>query len=584
MNSRLRAFLSVISGLVFPLMLVGCDEPQQTSAPASVDSGSGPAQLAEHSNLFKKEIVNPAPGVYVAVGYGLANSIMLEGEDGIVIVDTMEGRPQAEAVFADFRKITDKQVKAIILTHNHTDHVYGSGVFAAEEHAAGRSVPVYAHRTTEGYIDKIINVLVDTIYARSLRMFGTLLPADQAVNAGIGPHLKVDTSQLALVRPTHVFDDTLDVTVAGLHMKLLHMPGETEDQIAVWLPDQKLLLPGDNIYQAFPNLYTIRGTAHRDLMQWVRSLDKLRDLGANLIVPSHTRPLSGKAEIEEVMKAYRDAIQYVHDQTVRGINKGMTPDQLVAFVKLPPHLRDHPWLTEFYGTVAWSVRSVFTGYLGWFDGDATTLEPLSDVDRSKRLAAAFKAGKPLSEQTQQAFTNGDFQWAAELARHWLNIEPGADKAEQLLAQALEAKALAHINPNARHWYQTQGREVTGQLEVGRPDPSTISDDMLAGLPIDAFMGGMVTRLKAEDALEMNTIVGFEFLDVERSFTVHVRKGVAALRERKPAKPDFSIRTTADTWKRIATKKRNPALALAAGEVEIDGGLLDVVGFLALFDR
>jgi alkyl sulfatase BDS1-like metallo-beta-lactamase superfamily hydrolase len=572
--------------LVFVLMglVAACDDaPKQDEdpRPASTDNT---ARLAAHGKLFKKEIINPAPGVYVATGYGLANSIMLEGDDGVVIVDTMEGRPQAKAVLADFRKLTKKPVKAIILTHNHTDHVFGGRVFAEEELAKGHKVPVYAHRTTESYIDKIVNVLADTIFARSMHMFGSLLPADQVLNAGIGPHLKADTTQLALLRPTNVFDKFLDITVAGLHLKLLHMPGETEDQIAVWWPERKILLPGDNIYKAFPNLYTIRGTANRDLMQWVHSLDELRDLKAALIVPSHTRPLAGVREIEGVLQAYRDAIQYVHDQTVRGMNKGMTPGQLVDYVKLPAHLRDHPWLTEFYGTVAWSVRSVFAGYLGWFDGDPTTLEPLSDRDRSERLVAAFTAGKPLPDQARLAYAKGDQQWASELARHWLNVKPESQVARSLLAAILKAKAGNHINPNARHWYLTQGLVQSGDLEVGRPDTTTLPDDFLDGLPIDAFMGGMVTRLKAEDALELNTVVGFEFSDVKRSFTVHLRKGVAALREQSADKADLKIRTTANIWKRIATKKRNPGLAYAAGEVEVDGGLLEVVKFLALFER
>jgi alkyl sulfatase BDS1-like metallo-beta-lactamase superfamily hydrolase len=565
-------------------LVAACDDGPEQDASSQPASSDNTARLAAHSKLFKKEIINPAPGVYVAVGYGLANSIMLEGDDGVVIVDTMEGRPQAQAVLADFRKLTKKPVKAIILTHNHTDHVFGGAVFAEEELAKGHKVPVYAHRSTERYIDKIVNVLADTIFARSMHMFGSLLPDDQVLNAGIGPQLKADTTQFALLRPTKVFDKSLDITVAGLDLKLLHMPGETEDQIAVWWPERKILLPGDNIYEAFPNLYTIRGTANRDLMQWVHSLDKLRDLEASLIVPSHTRPLAGAEKVEDVLRAYRDAIQYVHDQTVRGINMGMTPGQLVDFVKLPPHLRDHPWLTEFYGTVAWSVRSVFTGYLGWFDGDPTTLEPLSDRQRSERLAAAFTAGKPLADQARAALEKSDLQWASELARHWLNVEPDSKAARALLASALKAKAGNHINPNARHWYLTQSLVQSGDLEVGRPDTTTLPDDFLDGLPIDAFMAGMSTRLKAEDALEMDTVVGFEFSDVKRSFTVHLRKGVAALREQSTDKADVNIRTTATTWKRIATKKRNPALAYAAGEVEVDGGLLEVVKFLALFER
>ena len=559
--------------------LAACDEaPEETTKAPAATADVHPA-LKAHSALFAKKIHNPAAGVYVAVGYGLANSIMLEGADGIVIVDTLEGARQAREVLAEFRKITAKPVKAIILTHNHTDHIYGARVFAE-----GNDVPVYAHRSTGALIDKIVNVLVDSIFARSMRMFGQLLPDDEVVNAGIGPRLDVDIPDIALLRPTQVFDETLDIEAAGLKLKLVHAPGETDDQLFVWLEDRKILLPGDNIYRSFPNLYTIRGTAHRDVLQWARSLDVMRDLGPELIVPSHTLPLSGAARIAEVLTAYRDAIQYVHDQTVRGINKGLTPDQLVASVRLPRHLAEHPWLIEHYGTVAWSVRAVFNGYLGWFDGQGDRLEPLAPEDRARRLAAAFATAKPLPDQARAAAAAGDWQWAAELARLWLLAEPGSTPAKELLAQSFRAKARGHINPNARHWYLTQARELNGELEVGKPTPSDIPDDFLASLPIDGFMAGMTTRLRAEETLESDTKVRFEFSDVGRTFTVHLRRGVAALSEKAVADPDVTIRTTAQTWKRIATQKRNPALAYAAGEVEVDGGIIEVVKFLALFER
>lgn len=285
-----------------------------------------------------------------------------------------------------------------------------------------------------------------------------------------------------------------------------------------------------------------------------------------------------------MLTAYRDAIQYIHDQTVRGINKGLTPDQLVDFVSLPEHLAQHPWLAEHYGTVAWSVRAVFDGYIGWFSGDGVDLEPLGPVDRSKRLAAAFKSGKTLPDQARAAQKAGDHQWAAELARHWLNTDPASEAARGILANALSAKAQHHINSNARHWYLTEARELRGELEIGKPVPSDLPDDMLDGLPIDTFMAGMATRLKAEEALATDSVVSFTFEDIKRSITAHVRRGVAAIEEGANRDADIQIKTTAAVWKRLATKKRNPALAFASGDIEVDGGIIDVVRFLALFER
>ena len=334
-------------------------EPRATPAPDA---------LREHSKLFEKEVVEVTDGVHVAVGFGLANSIMLEGDEGIIIVDTMETVAEGEAVLAAFREITDKPIAAIIYTHNHADHVFGARAFAAPG-----EVPVYAHQSTGYYINRVVNQIRPIITTRSMRMFGHHLPEGERINDGIGPHLGVsEESTLFALPPDHTVDERLETTIAGIKLELVHAPGETEDQLFVWLPEKKVVLSGDNIYQTFPNLYTIRGTYYRDVQKWAASLDKIRALDAEFLVPSHTRPLSGRERIHDTLTDYRDAIQYVHDQTLRHMNKGLTPDQIVERVQLPPHLAESLWLQEFYGKVSWSVRSVFDGYLGWFDGNPTT--------------------------------------------------------------------------------------------------------------------------------------------------------------------------------------------------------------------
>ena len=462
-------------------------EPQTVAEPVSRDAQVHP-KLKDHTRLTEKKVYHPAPNVHVAVGFGLANSIMVEGADGIIIIDTMESRSEAEAVLAEFRKITDKPVKAIIYTHNHADHVFGGRVFDESG-----DVPVYAHRTTSMYIDRIVNVLKDTIYTRSMRMFGAFLSDAEFENNGIGPRLTFKTEQMALKRPTHVFDDQLDLTVAGVKLQLFHAPGETDDQLFVWLPELKVLMPGDNVYQAFPNLYTIRGTKYRDVRQWVDSIDRMRDLKPEILVPSHLVPVTGAQEIDNILTAYRDAIQFVHDQTIRGINRGYAPDELVQRVKLPSQLRNHPWLLEHYGAVSWSVRSIFTGYLGWFDGRAASLEPLSAAERGERLLKAFTLGQPLPEQARQAFTNGDLQWAAELAEAWRAAEPNNAEPRLLLADVLAQKARAHINPNARHYYYTQAQELRAKLKITPSNPSATPNEFLNELPIDVFMKAMSVR-------------------------------------------------------------------------------------------
>jgi alkyl sulfatase BDS1-like metallo-beta-lactamase superfamily hydrolase len=336
--------LSAVLGV--GVLLTACGERQEERAEERF-SGSVHPELQAHTAEFRQEVIKVTDGVFVAVGFGLANSILIEGDDGVIIVDTMESRSEAEAVKAAFAEITDKPIRGVILTHNHTDHIYGGSVFTGND----PSVEVWAHASTEYYIDRIVSMISSAISLRSMRMFGQFLTDAEVENAGIGPKLAFKTEEMALARPTHTFEESTDIEIAGVKLTLVHAPGETPDQLFVWLPEKRVLLPGDNFYRAFPNLYTIRGTAYRDVLDWVEALDKMRSHRPTYLVPSHTRPLEGEDYIYEHLTAYRDAIQFVHDQTIRTMNKGMTPDQAVGFVKLPPHLAENEFLRPFYGTV-----------------------------------------------------------------------------------------------------------------------------------------------------------------------------------------------------------------------------------------
>ena len=132
-------------------------------------------------------------------------------------------------------------------------------------------------------------------------------------------------------------------------------------------------------------LSNVRLTKIRDTLKWVKAVDLMRSLGPHHLIPQHTKPLAGKKEIMEILTAYRDGIQFVHDQTVRYMNKGLYPDAITQKVQLPKHLRKHPFLQEFYGTVEWSVKAVFCNYMGWFSGKASELHPLPPSEQSKCL-------------------------------------------------------------------------------------------------------------------------------------------------------------------------------------------------------
>lgn len=418
-------------------------------------------KLIAHSAEFRPEVIKVTDGVWVAVGYALANSILIEGTDGVIIVDTTESKTAARAIKAEFDKITTKPVKAIVYTHNHYDHINGGEVFAD-----GGTPEVYAHELLETLVQQSNAEVGNAMRPRNIAQFGVLLSDAARPNAGIGPKLVLDAGGLLnYMKPTQTFSDALEVTVAGVKMKLVHAPGETDDQLYVWLPEKKVLCAADNYYLAFPNLYAIRGTPYRDVRKWRDSVAQMIAEGPEFLVPSHSRPLSGAAHIKEVLTDYRDAIHSVYVQTIAGMNRGLGPDQLAHEVKLPDDLAAKPHLQEFYGTIPWAVRSIFAGMLGWFDGNPTNLFPLAPAERAQRMAAMAGGADALLEKAQAAFAADDFQWAAELADHVLALESTNTDARKVKAEALIAIARQQISANARNYL------MTGALQLGGTPPA-----------------------------------------------------------------------------------------------------------------
>ena len=283
----------------------------------NIPSTSEVETLIEHSKEFEKKVLSydtPGGKIHFAIGFGIANSIMVEGENGNIIIDAADSVYEAEQIYSLFSEKNNNPVKAIIYTHNHGDHTFGAAYYVKSQNEKPQ---IIAHEDTDYYVQRIMGILNPIITSRSTRMFGTSLPEKDVINVGIGPNLSVSKSPTGYVRPDTTFSDTLKLNIEGIELELYHAPGETNDQIFVWLPKHKALMPGDNIYKTFPNLYTIRGTTHRDVKGWIDSIDHMKTFEPEYLFPSHTKPIIGKETIQDALNIYRDAIQYIHDQTIR---------------------------------------------------------------------------------------------------------------------------------------------------------------------------------------------------------------------------------------------------------------------------
>jgi alkyl sulfatase BDS1-like metallo-beta-lactamase superfamily hydrolase len=435
---------AVVAGLLM-LMVAGG---------AAAQEFAGREKLRAHSVEFRREVIKVTDGVWVAVGFSDANSVLIEGEGGSIVVDTTSDVEDARAVKAEFARLSTAPVRAIILTHAHPDHTGGAGVFAGNDHPE-----VLAHQL---FVDRVPDV------GRNGRdggdQFGSTLPEALFINAGTGLEFGRHPAPTAYLAPTRTFSgDRLELTIAGVRLQLLHTPGETRENVAVWLPDRRVLLPGDDFYKSFPTLYAIRGARLRPIEQWIASLGLMVDLGADSLVPGHTRPVLGSANVRAALTTYRDGIKSLLDQTLEGMKKGERPDELVQHVALPPVLADSPYLQEFYGTVAWSVRAIYADYAGWFDGNPTKLFPLPERDRAARVIELAGGREQVLSRARRALADKDFQWAAELTDAVLAIDEGNLDAKRLKAAALSELGERQISALARNYYLSAAQYLLRDL-------------------------------------------------------------------------------------------------------------------------
>lgn len=582
----MRKMSLAVVAMTLPAVLIafwvgGCAEGTREQ-PIGEDFIPAPkAVFEEYCLQFEQRVEQVTDDIYVAIGYALGNSILIATEEGNIIVDTTESPEAAAEIKAAFDLLRPGPVVAVIYTHGHPDHTLGTIAFIENQDAP---VEVYAHSSTAEFINEQFGFLQPILNLRGMRQFGTYLPEGYMPCIGIGPELRFDHAKIPLfVFPTKTFDDKLELIIGGKKLALMHMPGETDDQIAVWLPEEKVLLCGDNYYPAFPNLYTIRGTTPRPVREWVNSLDRMRDLEPEILIPSHAGPVVGAERINELLTAYRDAIQYVHDSVIRGANQGKTPEQLAEEIKLPLHLQAYPELRELYGSIAWSVKAIYNGYLGWFDGNATSLYPLPPRERALKMADLAGGRESMLEEAEKALAEGEIQWAAELADILLLIDPQLTGALEIKIEAYYKLGEASINTNARGYYFTQAMELSNRLE---PAGALKVDAALAHqIPIDKIFENMAVRLDPEKSADLVMTVSFQFTDTGENYMVAVRRGVAEVRPGTPSEPDLVILTEEDTWKELALGVSSPLAALATGKLKIEGHqLLTARQFFALFEQ
>jgi alkyl sulfatase BDS1-like metallo-beta-lactamase superfamily hydrolase len=558
------------------------DGTDDRAADSGADAEPGPDSdlIAWCSAAIGAPVVEqPAPGLFVARGYDLANTIVLQTPDGNVVIDVGMSPARAAVTRAALDAVAPGPVRAIIYTHSHIDHTGGASVWAED------STEIWATDALFPELVRQYGALRPAESARAELQFGAHVPEADLPCSALGRRADVVAALSTGVRkPTRTFSGDASFEVGGVQIQLIEAHGETADHLMVWLPQLQALLVGDNFYAAFPNLYTIRGTRPRPVDAWIDSLDVMRGLDPELIVPSHTRTVLGREAVRSALTDYRDAIQWLRDSVVRGANAGLSLDALVASVRLPERLAASPNLDERYGQVDWSVRALYTGELGWFDGRTHALYPPANPQQAE--IALMGGAAAVREAAVASLDGGD----PRLALHLLGklLDSGAASETDLapdLIRAYRAVAATVPNTNGRGWLLEAALRLAGEVPAA-PQP-TLDDVFVDELPVAVLFAVMPSRLLTDKALAVEESLHITLTDTAERWVLTVRRGVAEVREGDPLPgsptPVATLTTTSLTWKRLALQLLDPLQALGDGLLESDD-LFAVISFLGRFDQ
>ncbi|MFN0186223.1 MAG: alkyl sulfatase dimerization domain-containing protein [Aquabacterium sp.] len=514
-----------------------------------------------------------APGVWTYVGNGLSNQTFVQGPQGVIAIDTGESVQEMGDALARLREHTDAPVVAVIYTHFH----YVAGTRAIP---GAQALPIWSHARVDANRHRTGGEIAPMYQRGLVHQFGIRLPADGEdglVSVGLGPwfrnpaHAPFTTGYLP---PTNTFTEPTETTLAGLPVVFTPAPSDADDSVTVWFPTLGLAV-NNLVWPALFNVFAIRGEEYRDPRVLLTGLDHLNALGAQHLVGAHGPPLSGAQAIREVVTDYRDAIQFLWDQTVRGLNRGLSADELTAFVQLPARFQRTYFTQQHYGLAEHHVRQIQNGLIGWFDGVESSLFPLPPVERASRLIAGFGGRDAVRQQSAQALADGDLRWALELAT-WLvrsqsgpagRADGGTPQERASLAAVLRAIAQRSTAANIRNWCLTRALELEGRIDLSRQRTHGFRPAEVEARPA-AALHTLRVLLDPPRAAALDHELRLVF-DDGSSAGLRLRGGVAVPTDGAAA--DVTLALSAATWGRILGGRSRLDQAHDAGEITLQQG-------------
>ncbi len=527
-------------------------------------------------------------GIYQIRGLDLSNMTLVEGDTGVIVIDPLISAETAAAGLALYREQRgDRPVVGVIFSHSHIDHFGGvKGVTTEEDVAAGRC-PILA---PVGFVEHAVseNVYAGTAMGRrAAYMYGAALPRGPlgAVGSGLGP--TTSTGMPTLITPTVDVDHTGQTeTIDGVRIEFQMTPGtEAPSEMNFFFPDRRALCMAENATHTLHNLLTLRGALVRDPHVWAKYLTESINRYAadsDVLFASHHWPTWGTERLTEFLSLQRDLYGYLHDQTLRAINRGSTGIEIAEGLELPPAVA-RAWHTHgYYGSVSHNVKAIYQRYMGWFDGNPATLWEHPPVEAAKRHVEFMGGSAEVLAKARKSYADGDFRWVAQVLNYVIFAEPGNAEAKALQADTLEQLGFGAENGTWRNFFLMGAYELRNG-PVGTPTV-TDSPDIAGALSVEQVFDAIALRIDGPRAWAADITIDWRITDAGIDHRTSLRNGLLVHFDVEGETSAPHARLTLSRQDLIAAVVGGADVAglIAAGNITADGDvgkLTELIGYL-----
>ncbi len=487
------------------------------------------------------------PGIYQVRGLDLSNVTFVEGDTGVLVIDPLISMETAAAALALYREHRgERPVVGVVYTHSHIDHFGGvKGVTTQEDVDAGRCVVI----APDGFLEHAVSENVYAGAAMSRRagyMYGASVPRGPEGQVGAGLGQTTSTGTVTLIVPTDTIVATGEERVVdGIRMEFQVTPGtEAPAEMNLLFPDHAALCMAENTTHTLHNILTLRGALVRDANAWSRYITEAIDrfMGrTDVVFASHHWPTWGRDRARTYLEQQRDLYAYLHDQTLRMLNRGMVGAEIAEEMTLPPALERAWHARGYYGSVSHNVKAIYQRYMGWYDGNPAHLWQHVPTEAATRYVEAMGGADAVLARARIAFDAGDFRWVAELVNHVVFADPANEAAKALQADALEQLGFGAENGTWRSVYLAGAMELRSG-SFGTP-AATGSTDIVSALTPSMLFDAIAIRVDGPRAWEETLSLGVVLTDQGTSYRLDLRNGVLVHREAPVDGADVTITTT-----------------------------------------